>query len=99
MRHRCTSTANMDWYARPAQGPDNREERARLRRLLYLGIDRCLTPRQREMLLLHCQEELTMVEIGARLGVNVSTVSRTLKAARKKLEQFADTAGLVKACG
>jgi len=50
-----------------------------LKRNLMLALRQDITPRQREMMLLYYGEGLNMREIGARLGVDRSTVSRTLK--------------------
>lgn len=44
-----------------------------------------LTPRQRQMVDMQFQEELTVTEIARRLGVNKSTVSRCLRRARQRL--------------
>ena len=46
-----------------------------------------LTERQEQMVRMYYIEQHTMREIAAMLGVNVSTVSRTLAAARKKLRR------------
>jgi len=44
-----------------------------------------LTDRQRETARLYYFEQLSMHEIAKKLGVNVSTVSRTLRRARERL--------------
>ena len=44
-----------------------------------------LTPRQREILGLYYDEGLTMSQIGERLGLNRSTVCRTIHRARERL--------------
>ena len=46
-----------------------------------------LTERQEQMVRMYYIEQRTMREIAAMLEVNVSTVSRTLAAARKKLRR------------
>ncbi len=47
-----------------------------------------LTPIQRETLLAYYIEELNIVQIAQRRGVNKSTVSRTLKRAEKTLRRY-----------
>lgn len=64
---------------------DNEEQLSRLRRNLRRAREQELTPRQRQVLALYYDEELNMTEIGARLGVNRSTVSRTLHRAKDRL--------------
>ena len=44
-----------------------------------------MTPRQREILGLYYDEGLTMSQIGERLGLNRSTVCRTIHRARERL--------------
>ena len=46
-----------------------------------------LTPRQAQLVQLYYVEQHNMREIGQLLGVNPSTVCRTLQAARKKLRR------------
>ena len=62
-------------------------QRFRLRRLRRRLPDAMaeLTPRQRQMVDMQFQEELTVTEIARRLGVNKSTVSRCLRRARQRL--------------
>ena len=63
----------------------NSEQREKLRRNLRTAILEDLTPRQREMLLLRYYEKCSGVEIARRLGVDKSSVSRTLSRARARL--------------
>lgn len=65
--------------------PDNAEQLERLRRNLRKARDRELTPRQRQVLSLYYDRGLTMAQIAGRLGVNRSTVCRTLHRARDRL--------------
>ena len=58
-----------------------------IRRALLSAIETSLTERQRQMLLLYYSENEKMSEIAAELGVNKSTVSRTLSKAREKLSE------------
>lgn len=63
---------------------DNSERLRRLRRRLPEAMEE-LTPRQRQMLRLQYEEELTVTDIARRLGVNKSSVSRCLHRARHRL--------------
>lgn len=56
-------------------------------RLLGLALREDLTPRQAQLVRLYYLEQHTMGEIAGALGVNISTVSRTLAAARRKLRR------------
>ena len=73
-------------YAR-AMAPDNGSEMSRLRRDLGRALREEVTERQRRMLLLYYAEGLNMTEIGQRLGVNKSTVSRTIRRGEKRLQR------------
>lgn len=68
--------------------PDNAEQMDRLRRNLRQARERELTPRQRQMVALYYDRGLTMAQIAGRLGVNRSTVSRTLRRARERLYRY-----------
>ena len=68
-----------------AQSGDNSQRRQRLLRNLPRAVAAELTPRQRQMVDMQFQEELTVTEIARRLGVNKSTVSRCLRRARQRL--------------
>ena len=68
--------------------PNNAEQMDRLRRNLRQARERELTPRQRQMVALYYDRGLTMTQIAGRLGVNRSTVSRTLRRARDRLYRY-----------
>lgn len=70
------------------ESDDNGRRRQRLLHNLTKAVAEELTPRQREMLHLYYYEQLNMVRIAARLGVNKSTVSRTLCRARRRLHHI-----------
>lgn len=70
------------------ESDDNSRRRQRLLHNLRKAVAEELTPRQREMLHLYYYEQLNMVQIAARLGVNKSTVSRTLCRARHRLHHI-----------
>lgn len=64
----------------------NDEQMYRLRKNLKRAIQEDLTNRQRTMLLMRYSRGFSMVRIAEELGVNRSTVSRTLARANKRLE-------------
>lgn len=64
---------------------DNSERLQRLYTHLPEAIRQELTPRQQEILHMRFTENMRIVEIAASLGVDKSTVSRTLSRATKKL--------------
>ena len=64
---------------------DNSDQRERLLRNLRRAREQELTPRQREMLALYYDRGLKMNQIAKRLGVNRSTVSRTINRAKERL--------------
>lgn len=51
------------------------------------AIDTELTPRQREVLLMHYFDHLSGTEIAMRLGVNPSTVTRLLQRGKERLRK------------
>lgn len=66
---------------------DNAQEQSLLKKNLALALQQDVTPRQRDMLYLYYNEKLTMKEIAHRLGVDKSTVSRTIKRGETKLQR------------
>ena len=64
---------------------DNRPRIERLLRNLPLAMEEELTPRQRQMIRLQYQENMTVTQIAQQLRVNKSTVSRCLRRARRTL--------------
>lgn len=77
-------SADMAAWLRATAG-DNEERLRRMRRALRAARGEALTERQREMLELHYEEAMGVSEIARALGVNRSTVSRTLARARHRL--------------
>lgn len=74
------------WIA--AHAGDNESDLMRLMRLkrnLRLAREEELTARQRELLRLRYEENMTVTEIAAAIGRDKSTVSRTLSRARRRL--------------
>jgi RNA polymerase sigma factor (sigma-70 family) len=65
----------------------NTAELSRLKRNLILAMREEVTPKQRQALLLYYADGLNMREIGAMLGVDKSTVSRTIKRGERRLQR------------
>ena len=78
--------ADMAVYSRQ-MAADNSQEISRLKRNLIRALREDVTPRQRQALLLYYSEGLNMREIGERLGVDKSTVSRTIKRGEQRLQR------------
>ena len=70
-----------------ANGEDNSEQLQRLRRNLRRARRAELTPRQAEMLHLYYDLGLTMTQVAQELGVNKSSVSRTIARGRGRLRR------------
>ena len=68
-------------------GEDNSREQEALRGRLLRAVEEELTPRQRQMMILYYREGLTIPQIGAKLGVARSTVSRTLRRGEARLRR------------
>lgn len=64
---------------------DNRQQIGRLKRNLTHALRQDITPKQREYMMLYYGRGMSMEDIGQQLGVNKSTVSRTLKRGRQRL--------------
>ena len=78
--------AGLERWLRETAG-DNSQRRERLKRNLRRAMKRELTPRQQEIMALYFFENRPMTEIAAMLGINKSTVSRTLLRAKRRLYQ------------
>ena len=78
--------ADLAVYAR-FMAEDNSAQINRLKRNLARALRQDVTPRQREYLILYYGEWLNLREIIQRLGVNKSTVSRTMKRGRERLHR------------
>ena len=64
---------------------DNSEQLSRLKRNLHRAREQELTPRQRQMLAMHFDQNRSVTQIARELGVNPSTVTRTLQRAVRRL--------------
>lgn len=65
--------------------PDNDETIERLKRNLRIARREELTPRQRQVLQLYFEQEMTMEQVARKLGITKSTVSRTIARAKSRL--------------
>ena len=64
---------------------DNKEQMNRLKRNLTHALRQDITQRQREYMILYYGHNMSMEAIAQQMGVNKSTVSRTLKRGRQRL--------------
>ena len=78
--------ADMAVYTRQ-MAADNSREISRLKRNLVRALQEDVTPRQRQTLLMYYGQGLNMREIGERLGLDKSTVSRTIKRGERRLQR------------
>lgn len=78
--------ADMAVYTRQIAA-DNSQEISRLKRNLIRPLREDVTARQRQTLLMYYSEGLNMREIGERLGVDKSTISRTIKRGERRLQR------------
>lgn len=69
------------------QANDNQEQMERLRRNLRRAREQELTPRQQQVLTLRYEQNMNGAEIARMLGLNRSTVSRTIRRAQKRLRR------------
>ena len=67
---------------------DNQEQMERLLRNLRKARVQELTPRQQQMLAMRFEQNMSGAEIARELGLNRSTVSRTLRRAQARLRNF-----------
>ena len=70
------------------QAGDNSERRRRLLRNLPMAVEQDLTDRQRQILRMRYSQSMTVSSIARELGINKSTVSRTLCRARRRLHHI-----------
>ena len=66
---------------------DNQEQMERLRRNLRRAREQELTPRQQQVLTLRYEQNMNGAEIARMLGLNRSTVSRTIRRAQERLRR------------
>lgn len=78
--------ADMAAYARTMAETNDCQHR-QLKRNLVMALREDVTDKQRQALLLYYAEGLNMREIGKRLGVDKSTVSRNIKRGERRLRR------------
>ena len=78
--------AEMAMYSRQ-MAADNSQEISRLKRNLIRALQEDVTQRQRQALLLYYAEGQNMRELGEKLGVDQSTISRTIKRGEQRLQR------------
>ena len=80
--------ADMAAYSRAmSEENTNSEEIARLKKILVRALRNDVPPRQRDVLTLYYAKGLNMRQIGTLLGVDKSTVSRTVKRGEHRLKR------------
>ena len=80
--------ADMAYYARIlSEENTNTREMDRLKLALWRALHEDISQKQLSYLLLYYGEGLNMSEIGERLGVDKSTVSRTIKRGENRLRR------------
>lgn len=76
--------ADLAVYAR-FMSEDNSAQMSQLKRNLTRALKQDVTPKQREYMMLYYGQGLNLRQISEKLGVNKSTVSRTMKRGRQRL--------------
>lgn len=66
----------------------NKSRRDKMRRIVSRAIVEELTERQRQVFLAYHQKQMTIPEIAGVLGVNKSTISRTLARAEERIRRI-----------
>lgn len=79
--------------ARPEEGMSNREWRETMMRSIRSIVEGGLTERQRDCVMLYYFGGLTVQKAAEELGLNKSTVSRHLAAARRKISRILSCRG------
>ena len=78
--------ADLAVYAK-LMAQDNGQEVDQLRRNLAMALREDVTPRQRQVLLLYYGQGMSMKEIAQELGIDRSTVSRTMGRGEERLRR------------
>ena len=90
MANRTFDTRSSEWLGDMTEwlrdhANTNSELLARLRQNLRRARQQELTPRQQQVLTLYYDQGMNMTQIAQTLGVNCSTVSRTIRRAKQRL--------------
>ena len=81
-------SADMAMYMRQISNENtNSDQLSRLKRNLIRCIKEDVTERQRTVLLMYYSQGMNMREIGEALGIDKSTVSRTIKRGENRLRR------------
>lgn len=64
---------------------DNSDAIRQTKKILMTGIDNLLTCKQKNCVVMHYFKNMSKKEIAQQLGVNPSTVTRSIQAAKKRL--------------
>ena len=78
--------ADMAMYSRQ-MAADNSREGSRLKRNLIRCLREDVTEKQRQMILMYYAEGKNMREIGEQIGIDKSSVSRTIKRGERRLQR------------
>ena len=78
--------ADMAQYSRQ-MAADNSREVSRLKRNLIRCLREDVTEKQRQMILMYYAEGKNMREIGEQIGIDKSSVSRTIKRGERRLQR------------
>ncbi|USF26228.1 hypothetical protein N510_001153 [Firmicutes bacterium ASF500] len=78
--------ADMAMYSRQ-MAADNSREVSRLKRNLIRCLREDVTEKQRQMILMYYAEGKNMREIGEQIGIDKSSVSRTIKRGERRLQR------------
>lgn len=70
------------------EGGDNREELERLKKVLPVILDECVTERQRQFMIHRFIEQKNGLEIAEMYGVNPATVSKVLHAGMNNVYRY-----------
>lgn len=76
-------------YSLYRQGSSNRAERERMKQILQRAIRHELTDRQRDCVTMYFLEGMKMKEIAQAMHLSLSTVSRHIRSATRKLRKVA----------
>ena len=94
MQHRtvCLSDKSSDVIAFSlfCEDSTNHSERARMKKILFRALSNELTPRQRDCITMYYFKQMKMYEIAYALDLSPSTVTRHIKAAKRRLSRVAE---------
>lgn len=87
-----TSLSNFDWISDKSDyfvnEENNSEKMEKIKTILYKVINQKLTAKQKQIIILYYFENINTIEIAKMLGVNKSTISRTLNRAKNTIKDY-----------